>query len=320
MNKKNNSTTIRQAALAAKLCLTLAAVLTGASPIAPLSAQMPTLKPIGILRTHTLPPLDDKTLFSARVTTEQSFVSMTGHPQAYRLDLGGNPIQPLYIGAQIDYSGSGLHRDLYAQVCLGTLVPIARHWFLSGGIDGGFNYRHYRLEDIVTEHPNYGEALADEHRQFTVGAQVGAVYGRTDIGRLAFGTQVHLTADGDDIASVTYLRYKSPEDGLRKTVFIPWLEHGFYSRERTRHYYKAGIRTELFSGRFFIETAYETSKDVQTAAAAIGITICKGLALHYALDLPFRFTGGLCAGAHTIAISYDLRRKPFQQPRLAGGR
>lgn len=303
-----------------RLTLALAAVLTGSTPPETLSAQIPTRKPLSILQTHTLPPLDDKTLFAVRVATEQSFVSMTGHPQAYRLDLGGRPIEPLSLNAQIDYSGSGLHRDLYAQVGLGTLIPIARHWHLSGGIDGGFNYRHYRLEDIVTEHPAYSEALADEHRQFTVGAQVGAVYGRKDIGTIAFGTQAHLTADGTDPVTVTYLRYRSPENGLRKTAFMPWLEHGFYCRERARHYYKAGLRAELFGGRFFIEAAYEASKDVQTAAAAIGITLCKGLALHYALDLPFRFKGGLCAGAHTIAITYDLRRKPFQQPRIAGER
>lgn len=317
MNRRK--TIIQQTSFAANLCLALS-ILTCATPLETLRAQIPTRKPLGILRTHTLPPLDDKTLFAARVTTEQSFVSMTGHPQAYRLDLGGRPIHPISLNTQIDYSGSGLHRDLYAQVGLGTLVPIARRWLLSGGIDGGFNYRHYRLEDIVTEHPYYNEALADERRQFTVGAHVGTVYGRSGIGTIAFGTQIHLTDDGDDIATVTYLRYRSPEDGLRKTAFTPWLEHGFYSRERTRHYYKAGLRTELFGGRFFIEAAYEASKDMQTVAAAFGITLCKGLALHYALDLPSRFKGGLCAGTHTIAISYHLKRKAFQQPQLADGR
>lgn len=304
-----------------RLTLALAAVLTGSAPLTTLSAQIPTRKPLGILQPQDFPPTDEDLLFSSRLATEQGFSSMTDHPQTYRLDLGGRPMKQISIGGQIAYGSSGLHRDLYTQIDFGVLIPITHRWFFAGGIDGGFNHRHYRLDGIVTEHPAYQEALADDRASFVIGTDLGAIYRRDDIGCIAFGSQAHLTADGEDIATVSYLRYSSIDDGLRQTVFHPYFVHTFYSRERTRHYYKVGLRTDLFRDRFFVEAAYETSKDVQTFAAAIGITLYKGLRLHYALDLPFRFDGRHAGtAAHTVAISYDLRRKPFQQPRRAGKR
>lgn len=313
MTRRTLSRTIR-------LTLVLVAVLTGATPPAMLSAQMPTRKPIGILQPQDFPPPDEDVLFSTRLATEQAFASMTDHPQTYRLDFGGRPIRQISLNAQIAYGSSGLHRDLYTHIDFDVLIPIARHWLFTGGIDGGFNYRHYRIDGIVTEHPDYREAL-DDRTSFVIGTDLGAIYRRDDIGSITFGSQAHLTADGEEIATVSYLRYSSIDDGLRQTVFHPYFVHTFYSRERVQNYYKVGLRADLFRDRFFIEAAYETSRDVQTFAAAIGITLYKGLRLHYALDLPFRFDGRHAGtAAHTIAISYDLRCKPFQQPRRAGGR
>lgn len=93
-----------------RLKLVLVAVLTGATPLATLIAQMPTRKPLGILQPQDFPPMDEDVLFSARLATEQAFASMTEHPQTYRLDLGGRPLKQFSVGAEIAYSGNGLHR------------------------------------------------------------------------------------------------------------------------------------------------------------------------------------------------------------------
>ena len=81
-------------------------------------------------------------------------------------------------------------------------------------------------------------------------------------------------------------------------------------------YYKAGLRTDLFRGRFAIEVAYEASARTQTLAAGISFTLCKGLALSYDLSLPFRFDGRHAGtAAHTATLSYALRRKDLHRPR-----
>ncbi len=313
--------TARNAYLTASLTLAIATALTGTLPLATLNAQRPTAKSVGILLPQDFPPSDGNEIFSTRLATEQAFVAMPGHPQTYRLELRGRPLRQLSIGAQFAYGGSGLHRDLYTQLELGTIVPIARHWQLSGGIAGGFNLRHYRLSDIVSEHPAYHEILVEHNTNFSIGAHIGAHYGFEDAGYLAFGTQACVTADGKDAATVSYLRYRSFDNGVRTAVFSPYLVHRFYSRERTKHYYKAGLKTTLFRGRFSMEIAYEASARTQAFAAGIGFMPCQGLALSYDLSLPFRFDGRHAGtAAHTATLSYTLRRKDLHQPRNAEAR
>ena len=280
------------------------------------AAQLPTERSVGILSPQTLPPTFDAAVFGARISSEQDFVAMPGHPQTYRLDLFGRPLRQLYLGGHVAHEGSGLQRTLSSEINLAADLAIAPDWRFFGGLAAGIGYRYYQRDNIVTEHPFYDEALTDTRFRYTVGAMTNLTHETPQGRRWGFGSRADLVTDDKTVSTRSFLFYESDARQQAKTACRAYFVHSFYSHMKTKHYYKAGCRLDLFQRRFAIEAAYEASANLQTLAAGLSIGLCKGLTVSYDLSLPFYFNGrNAGAAAHTVAIAYRLQT-PMQKAPL----
>lgn len=307
MNMKTKRFTKRTAAI----IYTFLTVIACAPPHA--AAQPPTERPVGILSPQTLPPTFDAAVFGARISSEQDFVAMPGHPQTYRLDLFGRPLRQLYLGGHVAHEGSGLQRTLSSEINLAADLAIAPAWRFFGGLAAGIGYRYYQRDNIVTEHPFYDEALTDTRFRYTVGAMTNLTHETPQGRRWGFGSRADLVTDDKTVSTRSFLFYESDARQQAKTACRAYFVHSFYSHMKTKHYYKTGCRLDLFQRRFAIEAAYEASADLQTLAAGLSIGLCKGLTVSYDLSLPFYFNGrNAGAAAHTVAIAYRLQA-PMQK-------
>ena len=310
MNMKTKRFTKRMAAV----IYTFLTVIAWAPPYA--AAQPPTERHVGILSPQTLPPTFDAAVFGARISSEQDFVAMPGHPQTYRLDLFGRPLRQLYLGGHVAHEGSGLQRTLSSEINLAADLAIAPDWRFFGGLAAGIGYRYYQRDNIVTEHPFYDEALTDTRFRYTVGAMTNLTHETPQGRRWGFGSRADLVTDDKTVSTRSFLFYESDAQQQAKTACRAYFVHSFYSHMNTKHYYKAGCRLDLFQRRFAIEAAYEASADLQTLAAGLSIGLCKGLTVSYDLSLPFYFNGrNAGAAAHTVAIAYRLQA-PMQKAPL----
>ena len=279
------------------------------------AAQLPTERPAGILSPQTLPPTLDAAIFGTRLGSEQDFVAMPGHPQTYRLDLFGRPLRQLYLGGHVAHGGSGLQRTLSGELNLAADLAIAPFWRFFGGLAAGIGYRYYQRDNIVTEHPFYDEALADTRFRYTVGAMANLTHETPKGRRWGFGSRADLVTDNKTVTTRSFLFYESDAQNQAKTACRAYFVHSFYGHLKTKHYYKAGCRLDLFQRRFALEAAYEASASLQTFAAGLSIGLCKGLAVSYDLSLPFYFNGrNAGAAAHTLAIAYRLQAQPPKTP------
>lgn len=293
----------------------LLTVLVGPPPRA--AAQLPTEHPVGILSPQTLPPTFDAAVFGARISSEQDFVAMPGHPQNYRLDLFGRPLRQLYLGGYVAHEGSGLRRTLSGEINLAADLAIAPDWRFFGGLAAGIGYRYYQRDNIVTEHPFYDGALNDTRFRYTVGAMANITHETPQGRRWGFGSRADLATDDKTVSTRSFLCYESDARQQAKTACRAYFVHSFYSHLKTRHHYKAGCRLDLFQRRFALEAAYEASTKLQTFAAGLSIGLCKGLTMSYDLSLPFYFNGRSAgAAAHTIAIAYRLPSQPRKAPKV----
>ncbi|MDE6515324.1 MAG: hypothetical protein K2L03_04730 [Bacteroidales bacterium] len=298
----------------AAIIYTFLTVIACAPPHA--AAQPPTERPVGILSPQTLPPTFDAAVFGARISSEQDFVAMPGHPQTYRLDLFGRPLRQLYLGGHVAHEGSGLQRTLSSEINLAADLAIAPAWRFFGGLAAGIGYRYYQRDNIVTEHPFYDEALTDTRFRYTVGAMTNLTHETPQGRRWGFGSRADLVTDDKTVSTRSFLFYESDARQQAKTACRAYFVHSFYSHMKTKHYYKTGCRLDLFQRRFAIEAAYEASADLQTLAAGLSIGLCKGLTVSYDLSLPFYFNGrNAGAAAHTVAIAYRLQT-PMQKAPL----
>lgn len=291
----------------AAIIYTFLAILAWTPPHA--AAQLPTERPVGILSPQTLPPTLDAAVFGARLASEQDFVSMPGHPQNYRLDLFGRPIRQLFIGGHVAHASAGLRQELSAEIDLAADLNLSPDWRFFGGLAAGMLHRHYRRDGIVSEHPFYDEAIADNRFRYTVGVLANATYATDGGQRLGFGSRADLTTDDKTVSTRSYVFFENQDPNQAKAACHTYFVHSFYSHLRTKHYYKAGCRLDLFQKRLAIEAAYEASADLQTFATGIAFGLYKGLTLSYDLSLPFRFDGRQAgAVAHTVALSYRLQK------------
>ena len=298
----------------AVIIYTFLTVIAWAQPHA--AAQLPTERSVGILSPQTLPPTFDAAVFGARISAEQDFVAMPGHPQTYRLDLFGRPLRQLYLGGHVAHEGSGLQRTLSSEIHLAADLAIAPDWRFFGGLAAGIGYRYYQRDNIVTEHPFYDEALADTRFRYTVGAMTNLTHETPQGRRWGFGTRADLVTDDKTVSARSFLFYESDARQQAKTACRAYFVHSFYRHLKIRHYYKAGCRLDLFQRRFAIEAAYEASADLQTVAAGLSIGLCKGLTLSYDLSLPFYLNGrNAGAAAHTVAIAYRLQAPTQKAPK-----
>lgn len=294
---------------------TILAILAWPPPHA--AAQLPTERPVGILSPQTLPPTFDAAVFGTRISSEQDFVAMPGHPQTYRLDLFGRPLRQLYLGGHVAHGGSGLQRTLSGEINLAADLAIAPDWRFFGGLAAGIGYRYYQRDNIVTEHPFYDEALTDTRFRYTVGAMANLTHETPKGRRWGFGSRADLATDDKTVSTRSFLFYESDARQQAKTACRAYFVHSFYRHLKTGHYYKAGCRLDLFQRRFAIEAAYEASANLQTLAAGLAIGLCKGLTVSYDLSLPFYFNGRSAgAAAHTIAVAYRLQAPTHKAVKL----
>ncbi|MDE6112215.1 MAG: hypothetical protein K2G46_02205 [Bacteroidales bacterium] len=281
------------------------------------AAQLPTERPVGILCPQTLPPTLDTAVFGVRLASEQAFVSMPGHPQSYRLSLFGRPIRQLFIGGHLAHASSGLRKEPSGEIDLAADLNLTPDWRFFGGLAAGICHRHYRRDGIVSEHPFYEEALDDDRFRYTVGVLTAATYTIGDGQRLGFGTRADLTTDDKCVSTRSFVFFENKDPNQAKAAYRTYFVHSFYSHLKTKLYYKAGCRLDLFQRRFAIEAAYEASADLQTLAAGLSIGLCKGLTVSYDLSLPFYFNGrNAGAAAHTVAIAYRLQATTTKAPQV----
>ncbi len=273
------------------------------------AAQLPTEHFVNILCPQTLPPALDAARLGARLASEQDFVAMPGHPQSYRLDLFGRPIRQLFIGGNVAHASSGLRQELSAEIDLAADLSLSPDWRFFGGLAARMRHRHYRRDGIVSKHPFYDEALAENRFRYTVGVLTAATYDFGDGQRLGFGTRADLATDDKSVCTRSYVFFDNKDPKQAKAACHTYFVHSFNSGLKTKHYYKAGCRLDLFQKRLALEAAYEASADLQTFATGISIGLYKGLTLSYDLSLPFRFDGRHAGmAAHTVALSYRLQQ------------
>lgn len=297
----------------------------------PAAAQIPNEKPVVVLPERPLFEQGEPPLFWGQLTTQQTFLSTPHHPQTYRLDLGGKVHPRLALGGQISMLSHGFRQALYAQTDMEVRLNPSAEWQILCGLHAGFNYATFRFDEVITEHPFWQDVIEHDGARYLAGTSMGAGYTSLEHYHWGWQSQAFIESDGKTWSLHNRFFFHTPERPQNSYRFTTFLTHRFYRKtsqtehtstqtEQTpsptpQHYYALGLQADLLEARLGFETTYETSREVQTFALGVRFTLCKGLSVQYAFNLPFRFSG-LQTGAptHLLQLRYQLYKQTLSRP------
>ncbi len=280
------------------------------------AAQIPTEKQVPFGAEFSLSDLEERPPFFAQAAVWQTFLSMPQHPQTYRLDLGGRPHQRLDLSGQLAMGLSGFRRELYAQLNMSAHLNPAPTWQLSGGLHVGVHHLSFRFEDVVTEHPSSYTDLAHNGMRYLTGGSIETIHTLTEHRQIGWLSQAFLESDGKTWTLHNQFFFHAPAKPKNPYRLQCFFAHRYYRwKEQTlerkpQHYYTLGGQADLLEVRLGFEAAYEASREVQTFTLGTNFTLCKGLSVHYAFNLPFRYNGlQTNAPTHLLRLRYQLFRQ-----------
>lgn len=287
------------------------------------SAQIPTQKQLPLLSEYTQSASEKQPLFWAQTSVWQTFLSMPRHPQTYRIDLGGTPHRRLDLSGQVCMKLSGFRRELYAQVNMAAHLNPAPSWQLSGGLHVGLRHLSFRFEEVITEHPSDLTNLAHDEMRYLTGVSIKTTHTLPEHHRMGWQSQAFLESDGRTWTWLNQFFFHSPARPQTPYDLQGFIAHRYYQwrtleqtlERKPQHYYTLGGQAELLESRLGFEVAYEASREVQTFVLGAHFTLCKGLSVHYAFNLPFRYNGlQPNAPTHFLRLSYQLFRQTILLP------
>ncbi|MDR1973935.1 MAG: hypothetical protein LBQ31_04585 [Bacteroidales bacterium] len=193
--------------------------------------------------------------FFVSTNTIQQWASIEGHPAIYSLHAEYRPLRAFGTSLHIKQYTAGFERDFSWQASINTSLKANREYDIFASINAGGNYNFYDFDiniPVVTEYPDYANAVANKGYSTFIGAGTGFTFHNRH-SSLTFHLKGFYLINSKKLWRVnSFIRYKICP---RKTI-----ENSFYFNKMPLHFLFTFSQAynPLFKNKFEFEYSVET--------------------------------------------------------------